>query len=101
MDAVTVEVQPAARRLVAAEDPVLGLDLRVILPPQTLETAGGLPVVYLGGTVDPLDYWQSTAVTAFECLGVGGTLERFMPGLAKRAGPRGGLRQAGGPGRPG
>ena len=64
IDAVTVEVAPAADRLVAAEDPMLGLDLRVIQPPQTLETAGGLPVVYLGGTVDPGDNWQARVVAA-------------------------------------
>ncbi|MFC6022718.1 nucleoside 2-deoxyribosyltransferase domain-containing protein [Plantactinospora solaniradicis] len=64
IDAVTVEVPPAAGRLAAVEDPVLGLDLRVIQPPQTLETAHGLPVVYLGGTVDPRDNWQATATAA-------------------------------------
>lgn len=68
IDAVTAEVPPAAGRLVAVEDPLLGLDLRVIQPPQTLETAGGLPVVYLGGTVDARDNWQATAVAALRPL---------------------------------
>jgi hypothetical protein len=68
IDAVTAQVPPAAGRLVAVEDPMLGLDLWVIQPPQTLETAGGLPVVYLGGAVEARDNWQATAVAALRPL---------------------------------
>jgi hypothetical protein len=64
IDTVTAEVPLSADRLVAAEDPMLELGLRVIQPPQTLETAGGLPVVYLGGTVEAHDNWQAAAVAA-------------------------------------
>jgi hypothetical protein len=64
MGAVNVEVPSAAGHLEVVEDPVLELELRVIQPPQTLEMAGGLPVVYLGGTVDARDNWQATATAA-------------------------------------
>ena len=64
IEAVSAELPPAAGRLVAAEDLMLGLDLPVFQPPQTLDTAGGLPVVYLGGTLDARDNWQATAIEA-------------------------------------
>lgn len=64
IEAVSAEVPSAAGRLTAAEDLILGLDLQVVQPPQTLDTAGGLQVVYLGGAIDACDDWQTTAITA-------------------------------------
>ena len=64
IEAVSAEVPSAAGRLTAVEDLVLGLDLQVVQPPQTLDTAGGLQVLYLGGTIDARDDWQTTAITA-------------------------------------
>jgi hypothetical protein len=64
IESVTAEAPSPTGSLATGEDPLLALDLRVVQPPTQLETAAGLPVVYLGGTVDRFDNWQATAVTA-------------------------------------
>ncbi|MDG4793628.1 nucleoside 2-deoxyribosyltransferase domain-containing protein [Micromonospora sp. WMMD1082] len=53
-----------ADRLQIAEDPLLGTDTRVVQPPESLDTPGGLSVLYLGGTISPDRNWQAEAVTA-------------------------------------
>ena len=64
IDKVTADVPMARGRLTAVVDPMLGLNLDVIQPPQTLETAEGRPVLYLGGTIAAGDNWQAAAITA-------------------------------------
>jgi hypothetical protein len=59
-------VPQAAGRLTIVDDPMLGLTMRVVQPPHTIDTAGGLPVLYLGGTIDPVVNWQATAITALQ-----------------------------------
>nr|MDT0658793.1 nucleoside 2-deoxyribosyltransferase domain-containing protein [Micromonospora sp. DSM 115978] len=53
-----------ADRLQVAEDPLLGVASRVVQPPDSLDSPGGLPVVYLGGTVAPDINWQAEAIAA-------------------------------------
>lgn len=51
-----------ADRLQVAEDPLLGVAPRVVQPPDSLDSPGGLPVIYLGGTVTPDINWQAEAI---------------------------------------
>jgi hypothetical protein len=53
-----------ADRLQVAEDPLLGVAPRVVQPPDSLDSPGGLPVIYLGGTIAPDINWQAEAIAA-------------------------------------
>ena len=53
-----------ADRLQVAEDPLLGVVPRVVQPPESLDSPGGLPVIYLGGTIAPDINWQAEAIAA-------------------------------------
>lgn len=57
-------VPQAAGRLSVVDDPMLGLAMQVFQPPQTIDMTGGLPVLYLAGTIDPAANWQATAIAA-------------------------------------
>jgi len=59
---VRTAVPQAANRLVIAEDPLLGVGFRVVQSPQNLDTAAGLSVVYLGGTIWSDSNWQARAI---------------------------------------
>jgi len=63
-DTVTAAIPQAADRIVIAEDPLLGVASRVVQPPHSLDTAAGLSVLYLGGTLSPDRNWQSRAIAA-------------------------------------
>jgi hypothetical protein len=53
-----------ADRLQVAEDPLLGVAPRVVQPPDSLDSPGGLPVIYLGGTIAADINWQAEAIAA-------------------------------------
>jgi hypothetical protein len=61
---LSTAVPQAAGRLSVVDDPMLGLAMQVFQPPQTIDMTGGLPVLYLAGTIDPAVNWQATAIAA-------------------------------------
>jgi hypothetical protein len=52
----------AVERMVIAEDPLAGSVFRVVQPPDSLDAAMGMPVLYLGGTICPQRNWQAEAI---------------------------------------
>lgn len=55
-------VPDTAGRLVSVEDPLWGHVSRVVQSPENLDAAGGLPVLYLGGTSASDTNWQAEAI---------------------------------------
>lgn len=51
----------AVERMVIAEDPLAGSVSRVVQPPESLDAAMGMPVLYLGGTICLRRNWQAEA----------------------------------------
>lgn len=62
---IIAAVPDAAPHLATVEDPLLGLETRVIQPPANYDTNAGLPVLSLSGVIDPANDWQARVAAAF------------------------------------